>query len=230
MNNSILLDCIGYIDDQMIEKAANYVKDPSKASPPIRRYIGAAVAACLLLIFLGAFAALNASRQSESGSTGVQPPEARQILVARDTAEAGQSDDTIVQVVTPQQGALVSAGQSQAGGEISGEISVYVAPEDDRSGSSDTMSIEEAKEYAYLDYASASAEMKEKILEARNVIIFSSDWVADGYSGSIQNVETGEVIRELPVFSELFPGWDMPVAGTARITGDGLGADCLYGL
>lgn len=38
----------------------------------------------------------------------------------------------------------------------------------------------EAAQYAYLDLDSATPSMQEKILEARNTIIFSKDWVADG--------------------------------------------------
>ena len=75
-------------------------------------------------------------------------------------------------------------------------------------------------------------EMKDRILEARRILIFSTSWVADGFSGSVQNVKTGEIIRTLPTFSELFPGWDIPVLPDTKdqITTDGLGADCLYGL
>ncbi len=71
---------------------------------------------------------------------------------------------------------------------------------------------ENAAQYAYLDYEATSTVMKEKIMEARLEIIYSTDWVADGYTGYIQNVETGEVIRELPSFSEVFPSdWEIPV-------------------
>lgn len=93
-----------------------------------------------------------------------------------------------------------------------------------------TMTRAEAEKYACLDYDTASPELRQKILEARNVIICSEAWVADGYSACIMDTETGEVVRTLPAFSALFPGWELPVADTGNVTKDGLGADCLYGL
>lgn len=71
--------------------------------------------------------------------------------------------------------------------------------------------LQRAKEIAYLDVDAATPEMKEKILEAREIIIYSTGWVADGYYGYIQDAETGEIIKVQPKFSELFPGWDIPV-------------------
>ena len=68
-----------------------------------------------------------------------------------------------------------------------------------------------AEQYAYLDLDSASPSMQQKILDARNTIIFSKDWVADGYEADVEDVTTGEVLETLPSFSDLFPGWDLPV-------------------
>lgn len=68
-----------------------------------------------------------------------------------------------------------------------------------------------AEQYAYLDLDGASPSMQQKILDARNTIIFSKDWVADGYEADVEDVTTGEVLETLPSFSELFPGWDLPV-------------------
>ena len=62
-----------------------------------------------------------------------------------------------------------------------------------------------AEQYAYLDLDSASPSMQQKILDA------SKDWVADGYEADVEDVSTGEVLETLPSFSELFPGWDLPV-------------------
>lgn len=69
----------------------------------------------------------------------------------------------------------------------------------------------EAELYAYLDVDSASPAMKEKILDARNTIIFSKDWVADGHDGYVIDVETDQILETLPSFSSLFPDWDLPV-------------------
>ena len=67
-----------------------------------------------------------------------------------------------------------------------------------------------AERYAYLDFDSASPGLKEIILKARREIIFSTDWVADGHSMWVEDMRTGEIIREIPKFSEVFPGWDIP--------------------
>ena len=67
------------------------------------------------------------------------------------------------------------------------------------------------EEIAHLDLASADKETKEAILAARNEIIFSHEWVADGYSMEVVDSE-GNVKRTIPKFSELFPGWDLPKA------------------
>ena len=48
-------------------------------------------------------------------------------------------------------------------------------------------------------------------MEARKEIIYNTDWVADGYVGCIRNIKTGKLIKELPEFSEVFPGWDVPI-------------------
>ena len=71
--------------------------------------------------------------------------------------------------------------------------------------------LESASEFAYLDADKATPELKKKILEARKEIIYNTDWVADGYVGCIRNIKTGKLIKELPEFSEVFPGWNVPI-------------------
>ena len=67
---------------------------------------------------------------------------------------------------------------------------------------------------AYMDLQQASAEMREKILEAREKIIFSQSWVVDGVQGFVYD-ENGNVIEEVPHFSEIFPAdWEVPVFDT----------------
>lgn len=76
--------------------------------------------------------------------------------------------------------------------------------------------VEAAKEIAYMDVNSASAEMQERILEAREVIIESKSWVAEGWNATITHADG--TVEEVPTFAELFPGWDMPVCKSADAT------------
>ena len=62
------------------------------------------------------------------------------------------------------------------------------------------MALAEAAQIAYLDLEDASAEMREEILAAREEIIFSTDWVADGYTAYVED-QDGTIIRTLPAFS-----------------------------
>ena len=80
--------------------------------------------------------------------------------------------------------------------------------------------LETAAAYAYLDLETASPELADTILAARNTIIYHSTWVADGYKAQIVDVATGEVLEEVPTFSELFPGWDIPVETPAEEAAD----------
>lgn len=67
----------------------------------------------------------------------------------------------------------------------------------------------EAKKIAYRDLKTAGKEEQAKILEARKLIINSTDWVADGYNANTIDADGKRV--PFPHFSELFPGWEMPV-------------------
>ena len=67
----------------------------------------------------------------------------------------------------------------------------------------------EAKKIAYRELKTASKEEQAKILEARKLIINSTSWVADGFNANTIDADGNRV--PLPHFSELFPGWEMPV-------------------
>lgn len=70
----------------------------------------------------------------------------------------------------------------------------------------------ELRDLAYMDIESASSDMRKKILEARQEIIY----MADGWHLGDENVyivwfdSINRVWGELPSFNELFPGWDVP--------------------
>ena len=71
----------------------------------------------------------------------------------------------------------------------------------------------EVLELAYMDIDKADSELKEKILDARKTVIYSFSWVNDidvpGAFSYSANPDTREVSFD-PLFSELFPGWDVP--------------------
>ena len=52
--------------------------------------------------------------------------------------------------------------------------------------------------------------MQAKILEARKLIINSTSWAADGYTAF--TIDENGNKTQLPHFSDLFPGWEMPKA------------------
>lgn len=64
---------------------------------------------------------------------------------------------------------------------------------------------------AYFDLEEASPDMQREILKAREQIIYNTSWVADGYSGAVIDMDTGEVKEEIPHFSDVFPDWDAPI-------------------
>lgn len=71
----------------------------------------------------------------------------------------------------------------------------------------------EAQRYAYMDLESAPEHLKEKILAARNEMIYRycPGWSANGWECAVIDLETGEVIRRLPDFYDLFPrDWEIP--------------------
>lgn len=81
------------------------------------------------------------------------------------------------------------------------ECAAYAVPD---------MDAETAAEYAYLDLDTAPEELHQKILDARNAIIFSKSWTVDGQCAI--SCPDGSV-QPLPEFSDLFPGWDVPGVG-----------------
>ncbi len=227
MKTERLLKQIGEIDDRYIAEAAPAAKKGAKP----RRIRWAAAAACLCLAGIGVFFAIRSGRPSKAEGSASTVSFTYRVELMNDSVGDKQWDPAHVQLIAEDQGICLPAYPKSPCDTGAGEVALYVAPNEMPAEGSGEMSVEEAAEYAYLDLDSASEELKEKILEARRIIIFHSRWVADGYSGNIVNVITGES-EPLPTFSELFPGWDLPVYDPAevQITEDGLGAGCLYGL
>lgn len=80
------------------------------------------------------------------------------------------------------------------------------SPSDERPSTADF-----TEYYAYLDLDTAPDELKPLIIEARNSIIYSKSWTVDGQCSLYTPDGT---LEALPEFSELFPGWDVPAAGS----------------
>lgn len=61
--------------------------------------------------------------------------------------------------------------------------------------------------YAYLDYESAPADVKELILKARRIIVYGdTSWTVDGHVSIIHADGTEE---QLPEFKDLYPDWSL---------------------
>lgn len=70
---------------------------------------------------------------------------------------------------------------------------------------------EDIQHYAYMKLDEADSSLHPVILQARNIIIHRFGWVADGVKGYVTD-ENGNIIEELPQFSDLFPvDWDVPI-------------------
>ncbi len=224
MNLPKMTDAIGLIDDQLISDAITF-PGPVKKTVRIK---WVTMAACLCLAVIGAVAGWgHGIHPGRTGTEKTDPTAVIQVSLSRNASDSEDEAESAIRLVSAKDGLCLAAD-----GEASDRIAVFVAPDDTQDHRSESMSLEEAEALAYLDLDSAEGEMKEKILEARRTIIFSMSWVADGFSGCVQNVKTGEIILTLPSFSELFPDWDIPEFPNTngQITVDGLGTDCLYGL
>lgn len=71
------------------------------------------------------------------------------------------------------------------------------------------------QEYAYMDIETASEEEREKILAAREKIIYQSSWSADNVEGLY--IHPDGTVEELPKFSELFPDWEIPTVEVTEV-------------
>lgn len=75
--------------------------------------------------------------------------------------------------------------------------------------SAEDIAVMSVEQIAYLDLETAAPAVQDAILEARAEIIYGDQaWTVDG-AAAIYNTKTGTV-TELPEFSDLYPGWDIP--------------------
>ncbi len=76
-------------------------------------------------------------------------------------------------------------------------------------------------ELACSDIDKADPEMREKILDAREKIIFQNDWYNDLTDGASVGYTVDPINKKLefiPAFSEVFPGWDPPRPSKEDVT------------
>lgn len=69
---------------------------------------------------------------------------------------------------------------------------------------------QEIYDLAYSDIDQADEETKAEILKARNWFIYSCSWSDDGTGILYSDIK--RTFSRTPKFSDLFPGWDIPVA------------------
>ena len=75
--------------------------------------------------------------------------------------------------------------------------------------SAEDIAVMSVEQIAYLDVETAAPAVQDAILEARAEIIYGDQaWTVDG-AVTVFNIKTGTV-TELPEFSDLYPGWDIP--------------------
>ncbi len=207
------------IDDKYIEEAQETKQNRIRAM--WKRYM--AIAACLCLAAVAASAIFygNAQPMAEDEEiynlrlfqNAAQGQEAREIF----TLSYTDNSTEIEYPITRADGARIPA--------------VFVpASSDNNSGNGTDMTLAEAASFAYMDVDTAPDELQEKILAAREVIIYSKSWVADGFACYILSPDGTQ--KTVPSFSELFPGWEIPTIDIDEhaFTLDGLGEHEKYGI
>lgn len=206
------------IDDRYIEEAQE--TKLNRKHHGWKRY---AAAACLCLIAVSAVILFNGKEQPAAGSAEAyhlslyQDPTQREKAMEICTLSYTDHRTNIEHLVTLADGTVIPA------------VFVAASADHDRSDDAD-MTLEEAHSFAYMDLDTAPADLQETIRQAREVIIYSQSWVADGFECYVTSPDgTRETI---PSFSELFPGWELPVIdpNELSVTADGLGSNAEYGI
>ncbi len=219
MKSEKLFRAFGGIDDNLIFEAMEKKRAKNEKAKWIKI---ASVAACLVLVTV--IGVLLHSKDGAKNTGGNTAPKYQGYLYQEsvdnaeprliNTAYILENENVSLPVTLENNSVIVGMNM------ITVEKSVDTADE-----------MEEARRYAYMDLESATPEEAEKITEARRKIIFNESWIADGFTGYIVNMQTGEK-TPVPSFSELFPDWDISIASVSYdlTTEDGLGKNALYGL
>ena len=207
------------IDDRFIEEAQETKRNGKYYA--WKRY--AAAAACLCLIAVSAVIVFHGDEQPSAYSA-----EAYHLSLLQGSSQ-GQGATEICTLSYSDHSADLEHFVTLEDGTVIPAVFVPVSEDHDRSDDAD-MTLEEAQSFAYMDLDAAPAELQETIRKAREVIIFSQSWVADGFECYVTSPDgTRETI---PSFSELFPGWELPAIdpNELSVTADGLGSSAEYGI
>ena len=207
------------IDDRFIEEAQETKRNVKHHA--WKRY--AAAAACLCLIAVSAIIVFHGNERPAAGSA-----EAYHLSLLQGFSQ-GQEATEICTLSCSDPSVDYEHFVTLADGTVIPAVFVPASEDHDRSDDID-MTLEEAKAFAYMDLDTAPAELQETIQKAREVIIYSQSWVADGFECYVTSPDgTRETI---PSFSELFPGWELPAIdpNELSVTADGLGSSAEYGI
>ena len=207
------------IDDRFIEEAQETKRNGKHHA--WKRY--AAAAACLCLIAVSAIIVFHGNERPAAGSA-----EAYHLSLLQGSSQ-GQEATEICTLSCSDPSVDYEHFVTLADGTVIPAVFVPASEDHDRSDDID-MTLEEAKAFAYMDLDTAPAELQETIQKAREVIIYSQSWVADGFECYVTSPDgTRETI---PSFSELFPGWELPAIdpNELSVTADGLGSSAEYGI
>ena len=207
------------IDDRFIEEAQDTKRNGKHHA--WKRY--AAEAACLCLIVASTIIVFHGNEHPAAGSV-----EAYHLSLLQGSSQ-GQEATEICTLSYSDHGTELKHFVTLADGTVIPAVFVPAATDHERSDDAD-MTLEEAQSFAYMDLDAAPAELQETIRKAREVIIYSRAWVADGFECYVTSPDgTRETI---PSFSELFPGWELPAIdpNELSVTADGLGSSAEYGI
>ena len=207
------------IEDRFIEEAQETKRNGKHHA--WKRY--AAAAACLCLIAVSAVIVFHGKEHLATSSA-----EAYHLSLLQGSSQ-GRAATEICTLSYSDPGTDLEHFVTLADGTVIPAVFVPATEDHDRSDDAD-MTLEEAQSFAYMDLDATPAELQETIRKAREIIIYSRSWVADGFECYVTSPDgTRETI---PSFSELFPGWELPVIdpNELSVTADGLGSSAEYGI
>ena len=207
------------MDDRFIEEAQETMRNVKHHA--WKRF--AAAAACLCLIAVSAISVFHGKASRAAGSAEVYH------LSLLQGSSQGQEATEICKLSFSDHSTDLEHFVTLADGTVIPAVFVPAMADHDRSEDAN-MTLEEAQAFAYMDLDTAPVALQETIRKAREVIIYSQSWVADGFECYVTSPDGTK--KMIPSFSELFPGWELPAMdpNELSVTADGLGSNAEYGV